>query len=71
MAYTQAQLDALDADIANFGVVERTTFADQTTQFRSLDEMMKLRAIMAADVAAQTSTNGGSRTRYAAFSKGV
>lgn len=71
MAYTQADLDALDADIKAFGTIERTTFDNQTTQFRSLDEMMRLRAIMAADVAAATSTTGGSRTRYAAFSKGV
>jgi hypothetical protein len=71
MAYTQAQLDALDADIANFGIVEQTSFADQATRFRSLDELLKLRAVMAAAVAAQTSTTGGSRTRYAAFDKGV
>jgi len=71
MAYTQADLDALDADIKAFGTIERTTFADQTTQFRSLDDLMRLRAIMAADVAASTSTTGGSRTRYAAFDKGA
>lgn len=71
MAYSQAQLDALDADIAAFGTVESTSFADQQTRFRSLDELLRLRAVMAADVAAQSSTTGGSRTRYAAVSKGV
>lgn len=71
MAYSQSDLDALDADIKAFGTIQRTSFADQDTTFRSLDELLKLRAIMAADVAAATSTTGGSRTRYAAFDKGV
>jgi len=68
VAFTQADLDALDADIRNFGVVEQTQFEQQSTRFRSLDELTRLRAIMAADVAAATN---GTRTRYAAVSKGV
>ena len=71
MAYTQADIDKLDADIAAFGTVEQTTIADQTTRFRSLDDLLILRAVMVAAVAAQSSTTGGSRTRYAAVSKGV
>lgn len=65
MAYTQAQLDALDAQILAAGAVKSTTFSDQSTTFRDLDEMLKLRAVMAASIA------GTSRTRYAATSKGV
>lgn len=68
MAYTQAQLDALDADIANFGAVESTTFSDQSTRFRPLEDLLRLRAVMAADVAA---TAGATRTRYAAFRSGA
>jgi hypothetical protein len=64
MAYTQADLDALDADIAKVRLVKSTTFGDQSTTFRDLDELLKLRAIMAASVS-------GNRTRYAATKKGV
>lgn len=71
MPYTQTDLDALDADIKSFGAVEQTSFADQSMRFRSLDDLLKLRALMAGDIAAATSTTGGSRTRYAAFDKGV
>lgn len=65
MAYTQADLDALDADIAKVRLVKSTTFSDQSTTFRDLDELLKLRAIMAQAV------SGGSRTRFAATDKGV
>ena len=69
MAYTQADLDALDAEIATIRTVKATTTADQSTTFRDLDELLKLRALMAQSVAAVTS--GAPRTRYAAVSKGV
>lgn len=65
MAYTQADLDALDAEIAKVRTVKSTTFGDQSTTFRSLDELLKLRAVMAAQVAGQN------RTRYGSTSKGV
>lgn len=65
MAYTQADLDALDAQIAAAGAVKSTTFDNQSTTFRDLKEMLELRAVIAR------SLNGTSRTRYAATSKGV
>lgn len=68
MAYTQADLDALDADIAKVRLIDSTTFADQSTKFRSLDDLLKLRAVMAQSIAAAAGT---SRTRLAATSKGV
>lgn len=71
MAYTQADLDKLNADIAAIGTVKSTTVADQTTDFRALDEMLRLRALMAAEIAAAVSTTGGSRTRYASVGKGA
>lgn len=71
MAYTQADLDKLDADIAATGIVESTEFADQKTNFRPVGDMLKLRAVMAAQIAAASSTTGGSRTRYASVSKGA
>lgn len=68
MAYTQADIDALDAEIAQVRVVKATTFSDQSTTFRDLDELLRLRAVMAAAVNANA---GGSRTRYGATSKGI
>jgi hypothetical protein len=64
MAYTQADLDALDADIAKVRLVKATTFENQSTTFRDLDELLKLRAVMAAAV-------NGNRTRFVSTSKGV
>ena len=68
MAYTQADLDALDSEIAQVRLIDTTQFADQSTKFRSLDELLKLRAVMAQAIAAAAGT---SRTRLAATSKGV
>lgn len=65
MAYTQADLDALDAEIAAIRTVKATSFADQSTTFRDLDELLKLRAVMAGQV------SGAVRTRYGATSKGA
>lgn len=68
MAYTQADLVALDADIATIRTVKATTFSDQSTTFRDLGELLQLRALMVAEIARSTGT---STTRYAATSKGV
>ena len=68
MAWTQTDLDNLIAEIASVGAVHATTFADQSTTFRSLDELLKLKAEMEADIFA---ASGMSRTRYAATRKGV
>jgi hypothetical protein len=65
MAYSQADLDALDAEIAAIRTVKATSFADQSTTFRDLDELLKLRAVMAASI------SGAVRTRYAATRKGA
>jgi hypothetical protein len=65
MSYTQTDLDRIEAAIAGGGVVSSMTFGETTITFRSLDDMLKLRAIIKAEVA------GGTRTRYAATSKGA
>ena len=65
MAWTQANLDQLDAAIAGSGAVQSMTFGDQTVQFRSLKDMLALRAVMARAIAAS------SGTRYAAHDKGA
>jgi hypothetical protein len=69
MAWTQADLDKLDAALASGSALQTITFADQSFTFRSIDEMLKLRGIMqqALNAAAGTATTH----RVAAFSKGV
>lgn len=67
--WTQADLDRLNRAITGGAVVQSMSFGDQSFTFRSLDEMLKLRAIMSAEVNA---ANSSSRTRrLAATSKGV
>ena len=66
--WTQADLDKLDRAIADGGIMQSITFADQTYTFRSLDEMLRLRAVIAGALSAAA---GLSKTRFAATSKGV
>lgn len=72
MAFTQAQLDALD-DVISGGEL-RVQYSDKAVQYRSLDEMLKLRKLMAAEIAGTAGTNlsalGGRRvTTY--YDKGL
>jgi hypothetical protein len=68
MPATQADLDALDAEIAKVRLVKSTTFADQSTTFRDVDDLLKLRALMQQEIQVAVT---GSTTRYAATSKGL
>ena len=63
MAYTQADIDALDAEIAAIRTVKARAHGDRSTTFRDLDELLKLRQVMVRSVA------GDSGTRYASFTK--
>ena len=65
MAYTQADLDALDTLILGNGAVKRVTFADRSVEFNTLEEMLQLRAFIARQLA------GSNGTRYASTSKGT
>jgi hypothetical protein len=65
VAFTQDQLDALDAQIAAAGPVEATAFQDQNTKFRSIDDLLKLRAQMQREINA-----GSGSVRYAVVSRG-
>jgi hypothetical protein len=69
MAWTQADLDALDAAIAGGAVVQSMTFADQSFTFRSIADMLAVRALIAAFLA--TDSGGTPSYRVAATSKGV
>jgi hypothetical protein len=68
MAFTQSDLDALLIKIASVGAVKSTTFSDQSTTFRDLDELLKLKAVMEQEINAAA---GRSSTRYVSTSKGV
>lgn len=57
MAFTSADLEALDAAIRTG--TRRVSYGTRTVDYHSLDEMMRLRQIMAADVATT-----GERTSY-------
>jgi hypothetical protein len=65
MAWTSADLEKLNAAISSGAAVGSIAFADQTYTFRSMDELLKLRAQMIQEV---TPAN---RFRLAATSKGV
>jgi len=67
-AWTQADLDTLDAAIAGGAVLSAMTFGETTLTFRTLDDMLKLRALMMQALAAAAGTAGA--TRYAGHSKG-
>jgi len=66
MAYTQAQLDALDAAIASGALSVR--YADQQVTYRSLQEMQAIRDKMAA---ALNPANKNYGSRYLAGTKGL
>lgn len=68
MAWTQADIDALQAAIAAGRGARSITFSDQSVTFNSIDDMLKLLATMQQAVAGET---GASRSRFAATSKGV
>ena len=69
MAWTQADIDALKAAIAGGAVLQSMTFADQTFEFRSMDDMLKALALMQQEVNAAAGTPRG--YRLAATSKGA
>ena len=65
MAFTQADIDALDQAIADGRGARSITFADQTVSFESVDDMIKRRALMKREV------DSTPTYRLAATSKGT
>lgn len=65
MAYTQTQLDTLEAAIAE-GTL-KVEYGDKKVEYRSLNEMIRIRDIMKAEL------NGLPKQKrtYASFSKGT
>lgn len=66
MAYTRAQLDALQAAIAQ-GALE-VEYGDKRVKYRSLDEMMRIERRM---LAALGTRNQNAGRRFAEFDKGL
>lgn len=69
MAWTQADLDKIDAAISGGSAIQSMTFDGQTYSFRSADDMLKLRATIARALSAASSTP--SNYRLATTKKGV
>ncbi len=68
MAWTQADVDALERSIAEGLGAGSMTFSDQSVTFASIDQRLALLRAMKTSVAIAAGTT---TTRYAATSKGV
>ncbi len=66
MAFTQAQLDALESAIAEG--VTKVKYEDKEVTYRSLEEMQRIRNLMRDSLGA--SDNSGAM-RYPTYSKGL
>jgi hypothetical protein len=70
MSWTQAQLDSLDLAIASGSTV--WSHDGRRTEYRSLDEMLRIRALMAADIAGDTTDPRAIQSFYpTSYSKGL
>jgi hypothetical protein len=67
MAWTQAQFDALDTAISMGALTVR--YADRTVTYRSLEEMLKIRDMMADELG--LSGVLGSSIRKLSYAKGI
>lgn len=67
MGWTTTDLDALNKSIATGTTSVR--YADRTVQYRSLEEMMKIRALMQDELGLPGSMNG--EIRKLNYSKGI
>ena len=69
MPFNSADVEILRQAIRDRGFVRSLAFSDQNITFDSIDDMLKLLAIMQQEVRAESGTN--TSTRYAATRKGV
>lgn len=68
MTWTQTDIELLETTIATKGFVRSIAFSDQSVQFASLDDMLRLLAYMRQSV---NTAAGRSNTRLASTSKGT
>lgn len=66
MAWTQTDLDKIEAAIKD-GVLS-VKYSDKTVQYRSLDEMLKIRDLIKKELGIST---GAGQRLYASYSKGL
>lgn len=73
MAYTQTDLDALDAAIKNgaTSVSYSNGTSVRTVSYRSLAEMLQLRSVMQQDISGTTTTSFEARGRHTKTDKGL
>ncbi|MFZ1057692.1 MAG: hypothetical protein WAP47_00730 [Candidatus Rokuibacteriota bacterium] len=69
MAWTQTDIDALKAAIKTGH--RRVTYGDKTVEYQTMAEMIRLLALMEADVAATNGTAGNGRTILVQHGRGV
>lgn len=69
MAFTADDLAALDTAIKSGA--RRVAYRDRTVDYYSLEEMLKLRAVMQAEVATGDRTTYGTRRVYPEYDKGT
>lgn len=67
MAFTLAQLDALDAAIAT-GTTQ-VTYGNKIVMFKSTKEMLEVRNLMIKELGLGVDNNGG--RKYGEFNKGI
>lgn len=67
MAFTQNQLDILDKAIAQG--VTRVDYGDKVVEYRSLDEMLRIRRLMAEELGLLKKPDGN--RKFAEFNKGL
>lgn len=68
MAWTTAQLKALEDAIANGSLVVQ--YGDKRVQYRSLDEMLKLREVMKRELYGSAASGEAARVKTK-YSKGL
>ena len=66
MAFTQEQLDALDAAISSGS--KRVKYADKEVEYQSIADMLRIRDLMAQELGLVTVA---SKRKLASFNKGV
>lgn len=70
MTFTQTDLDAIRAAIAS-GAMEVAYADGSRVKYRSLDEMLRTRDMIAAEVSQPASTGRNSRVSLISFSNGA
>lgn len=62
MSWTQSDVDAIDTAIKNATLSVR--LGDKTVQYRSMDDLLKARALAVSEVAKAAAASQGGSSRY-------